>query len=126
MASGNPLSPSTQPIRMSRTMRLEGSKFWLRVLTELQQFLGPFEVNTQCQVHGLALCLTARPRLQVDRVEVDDGVHRLQRPVLPKPHLVEYRVGDVRDERRRNLNSVKLPGGDLGSPGLSFHARTGR
>ena len=56
--------------------------------------------------------------LQVDGVQIDDRPDGVQRAVLPGPDLVEHRVSDLGDQRRRNLDVVDflkvalhLPGG---------------
>lgn len=43
--------------------------------------------------------------LDNDAVEVDDRMQRLERPVLPRQHLVGHVVGDLRDRLMRQFGA---------------------
>jgi hypothetical protein len=53
--------------------------------------------------HGLPVA-----DLHDQRVEVDDRVDRVQRPLLPSLGVLEDRVGDLRDQIRRHVGAVDL------------------
>jgi len=61
--------------------------------------------------------------LHHQRVEVDDRIHRLQRPRLPRLHLLGHRVGDVGDRLVRQLRTHRpfqmgLNAADRHPPGI--------
>lgn len=56
----------------------------------------------------LALDTALVAHLDEERVEVQDGVERVERPVLPRDHVVEHGRRYVRDERRRDRGVVEL------------------
>ncbi len=56
--------------------------------------------------------------LDVDAVDEQHRIDRVQRPVLPLGHAVEHPVGDVADGLPRHLGAV-----DLGQVGLHFAGR---
>src|SRR5574343_248289 len=90
MASGNPFSPSTQAIRMSWTPRLRSS------VTTCSQELGAFIVgkpkakhfllpghgNANGQIDGFDP-YGSLPDFDVNAVQIDDGVDRIEWPGLP-------------------------------------------
>ena len=63
--------------------------------------------------------------LRDQRIDEHHRVDRLQRPVLPLPHLLQRPVGDPRDRVMRQLHPRRLPQvpGDI--PHASSPSRTG-
>ncbi len=47
--------------------------------------------------------------LHPHRIEVDDGIDRLQRPRLPGRQFVENGIGDLGDQFRGDLDAVEFP-----------------
>ena len=66
------------------------------------------EVDAQRHVARLVSDRMPVADLHDQRVEVDDRVDALQRPVLPRLRVGEHRVGDLRDQIRRDLGAVDL------------------
>jgi membrane protein DedA with SNARE-associated domain len=71
------------------------------------------------QVRGLVGDYPGVAHLDADRVDVQDRIDRVDRPVLPGGDLLGDHVGDSGDRRRRHLGAVDLgqvggdvPGGD--------------
>ena len=66
------------------------------------------EVDAHRHVARLVFDRVPVADLHDQRVEVDDRVDALQRPVLPRLRVLEHRVGDLRDQIRRDLGAVDL------------------
>ena len=66
------------------------------------------EVDAQRHVARLVSHRMPVADLHDQRVEVNDRVDALQRPVLPRLRVAEHRVGDLRDQIRRDLGAVDL------------------
>ena len=116
IASGNPVSPSTQQIRMSRTPRC------LEVVEDLHPELGALgllephaehvavavERDPEREVQRAALDRAALADLQHHAVQEHDRVDVLQRPLGPVAHVVHDRVGDAADQVEADLDAVDL------------------
>jgi hypothetical protein len=62
--------------------------------------------------------------LHPDRVEKDERIDRIERPLLPDRHLVEHRVGHRRDQVRRHVDAVQVvqvPGDLAGAHAARVH-----
>ena len=46
--------------------------------------------------------------LDLQRIEKDDGVNRIERPVLPLPDLIKNRIGDPADQIGRDLDAIEV------------------
>jgi hypothetical protein len=75
---------------------------------QAEQVLLAFEVDAERHINGLVLHRPARAPLQMDRVQVQDRVDRIERPALPGAHVVQHCVGHVRDQRRRHLDLIQI------------------
>ena len=73
-----------------------------------QKILLALEVDAQGQVHRLGLNMPTRPKFQVDRIQVDDRLDRIQRLSLPGFDILQNRIGYGRDQGRRNFDTVEL------------------
>ena len=69
--------------------------------------LDPVGVDTHGDVGGLVADGVGLLYLHHQRVEVDDRIHRLQRPRLPSPHLLQHGVGDVGDRLVAQLGAQR-------------------
>src|SRR5215212_1363921 len=115
IASGKPFSPSTTAISTSSTPR-----FFSSAITRSQNF-----APSVCSIHRPRISLRpsarmprARYRLVADgalvadlhpqRVEEDQGIDRLERPVLPLGDLVQDGVGHRADQVRRDIDAVEF------------------
>jgi hypothetical protein len=67
-----------------------------------------FDRDAQGEVAGLALHRPALADLEDERVEEDDRVDVVERPLLPLPDVLHHRVGDSRDEVAADLDAVEL------------------
>ena len=116
IASGNPLRPSTQQMRMSWDPAL------LEVVEDLHPELGalvglkPHPENLTITVHRdrhrevarFALNTPAVADLQHQSVQEDDWIDVLERPGLPGPSVVHDRVGHLADQVTADLDAVDL------------------
>src|SRR5690606_37454290 len=95
VASGNPLSPSTQAIRMSSRPR-----FFSSVSTDSQNFAPSVSASQRPRSSFWPSMLIARTRYSVDdafilsnfqnnAVQIDDRIDRIQRAVLPLVNLLD-------------------------------------
>ena len=66
------------------------------------------EVDAQRHVARLVSDRMPVADLHDQRVEVDDRVDALKRPVLPRLRVGQDRVGDLRDQVRRDLGAIDL------------------
>lgn len=116
IASGNPLRPSTQQIRTSLTPRCLSSQEDLH--PELRAFavLKPHaehvalavDAHAQSEVARFALDRAAFLDLEHERVEEDDRVYVIQRPLLPSAGVVHHRVSHPRDQIAADVDAVEL------------------
>ena len=116
IASGKPVSPSTQQIRMSRTPRCLRS---LRALHPELRALGllkphaqhvpvAVERDAEREIQRAALHRAALAELDDHAVQKHDRVDVLQRPLGPLAHVVHDRVGHARDQVAADLHAVDL------------------
>lgn len=116
MASGKPARPSTSATRISSTPRLLSS-----VITrsqkpapfglldpEPQHVLLSLAIDAEGEIDGLVPHHAFVPYLHAERVEDDHWVHAVEGPLLLGGHLLEHRIGDGTDDRRRHLDLVEL------------------
>src|SRR4051794_32169050 len=133
IASGKPLRPSTTATSTSSTPR-----FFSSVMTrsqnfapadparsvseaavrdahrgglldpEPEDFLATAGAHAELQVDGLVADRAFVPDLDPERVEEDQRVDRLQRPVPPLGDLVQDRLGDGADQLGRDVEAVEL------------------
>ena len=75
---------------------------------EPEQFLVTFKVDAERQVHGTRLDQAVQAHLEMQRIEVDDRINRIQSSALPGLDVLEDRVRDVGNQRRRHLGPVQL------------------
>lgn len=73
-----------------------------------EHLLAPVGADTQGQVDGLVSDGAFIADLQALLVEIEDGVHRLQRALLPLLDLRQYLVGDGGDQVGRDLQAVQF------------------
>src|SRR6266851_7498439 len=114
MASGRPLSLSTQAMKQSWTPRL-----WQSVTTESQicapslalshppqACLRPVQGDAQRQRARLRRHRPCLPGLHTLGIAVQERIHGGERPRLPRPPRVQHRVRDGRNQRRRYLRAL--------------------
>src|SRR6266487_7081669 len=105
IASGRPVSPSTQASRRSWTPRCLSS-----LRTCIQDFApsaswnhmpstsrSPSTVTAEREVAGAPLHRPSLTDLQHQRIQEDDRVDVVERALLPLAHVVHHRVGDAAD-----------------------------
>src|SRR3989442_12408580 len=104
IASGNPVSPSTQAIKIFLTPRFCSSvstatRTWPLILREshAQEFLVPAQRHSQSQIHGFVTDALILFDLDDQAVQTDNRVNCLQRAALPLPHLLHHRLMHVGD-----------------------------
>src|SRR5215510_2621055 len=73
-----------------------------------QEFLLPVYGDTEREVDGFRLHRPLLARFDEQGIKVQDRIHRGERPRLPGAHVLQHRVCDGRDERRRHLRPVQL------------------
>lgn len=71
-----------------------------------QQFLLTFGINTQHEENGFVNDRTVVTNLYHDTLKINNGIERLQGPILPLAHLLFNPVGDFRYQRRRDISIV--------------------
>ena len=116
IASGKPLRPSTTAIRISPTPRalqlvhhLEPELGALALLDpKAEDVLVALGIERQRDVDGLVVDQTLVADLHPQRIEEDDGIDAIERPVLPVADLLEHRIGDPADQIRRDLDAIEL------------------
>ena len=116
IASGKPLSPSTQQIRMSLTPRCLSSDEHLHPELRALGLLEPqaehvavaLEGDPEREVARAALHAPAVADLEHQRVEEDHRIDILKRPGGPRACVVHDRVGDLRDQLPADLHAVNL------------------
>lgn len=64
--------------------------------------------DAQRQIDGLVLERSFVADLQAQCVEVNDGLHRLQRPLQPLRHFLYHFVRDDGNQHRRHLGPVQF------------------
>jgi hypothetical protein len=114
MASGRPLNPSQQAIRMSRSPAVtqlgQHRVPELRALAlgdpAAQRVLAALHVHPDDQVGALDRDRGLVPDLDADPVDVDDRVDLVDRPVAPDLDLVGDDLGDVRDQFPRRGHAI--------------------
>ena len=116
IASGKPFRPSTTAIRMS----LDAAG--LQLVHHLQPELGPLglldpkpehvflavDIERQRDVDRLVADQALVADFHPQRVEEDDRINRIERPVLPLPDLLENGIGDPADQIGRDLDAIEL------------------
>src|SRR5215207_8614340 len=113
IASGKPFSPSTTAMRISPMPRFLSS-FMTR-----SQNLAPSEVSIHSReypsfrqhdaerdIDRLVADQAFIADLDPQRIEEDQRIHRLERPVLPLADGLEHRVPDRRDQVGRDIKPV--------------------
>jgi hypothetical protein len=75
---------------------------------EPEHVLLPIAIDPQREVDGLVPHDPFVADLHPQRVEDHHGVDPIERPLLPRGHLVEHGVGDRADHRRGDLDLVEL------------------
>jgi hypothetical protein len=75
---------------------------------QAQQLLVALEVDAERNVDRFVDDLLVLAHLDDDTVQIDDRIERIQRSALPLGHLIDDRVGDLRDQRRGHLGAVHL------------------
>jgi len=115
IASGNPLSPSTQAIRMSWTPLLElGDDLHpeLRALGFLEPQAEHVAVtvhgDAQGEVAGAALHASALTDLEHQAVQEHDRIDVIERPRGPGPGVVHHGVSDAADQIPADLDAIEL------------------
>ena len=116
IASGKPLRPSTQQIRMSLTPRCLSSLEHLHPEFCALGLLKPQAEHVAVAVHrdpqrevaGATLHRPALTDLQDHGVEEDHRVDVLQRSRSPRARVVHDRVGDLADQLPADLDAVDL------------------
>src|SRR5690606_17802773 len=73
---------------------------------QAQQLLLAFHVDAERQVHGLVDNALVLANFQDNAVEVDDRVDRVNGAILPLYDGVEYAVGDLGNQRCRDIGIV--------------------
>ncbi len=125
IASGNPVSPSTQAMRMSLTPRC------FRSLSPCIQNFAPLGLlkpqaadvaiaghrDSHRDVARPALNRTAIADLEHHAIKQHDGVDVLQWPLLPRAGVVHHRVSHPRDEIAADVDAVELSQVALDIPG---------
>ena len=87
---------------------------------EPEDLLLAVRVEGERDVDGLVLDQPLVADLDAQGVEKHHRVDRIERPVLPFPHLVQNRVGDPADQVGRDLGAVEL--GDVALDLANRHA----
>lgn len=59
-----------------------------------------FDIDTQCEEYGFIDYATVLPNLQDNTVKINNGIDRIQWPVLPFDYLLHNGIGDLRYQRR--------------------------
>ena len=72
-----------------------------------QHFFQALDCYPNRQVNRL-VDMPAVSHFELDRVEIHDRINRVQLPVVSRLHLVNYFVGDAREQRRRHFHVVDL------------------
>jgi len=62
--------------------------------TQAQYFLAAVGTDAKSQIHRLVLDSAFVPNFQAQCAEINDRVHRFERPLLPLRDLFEYLVGN--------------------------------
>src|SRR3954468_23435430 len=81
---------------------------------QTEHLLGTVGPDPERDIDGLVADRALVAHLDADRVEEDQRIERLERPVLPFGDLVEHGIGHRADQVRRDLEAVDLrycPGG---------------
>src|SRR3712207_5212281 len=117
IASGKPFGPSTTAMRMSCTPRSRSS-FMTRSQNLAPSLRSIHRPSTSLAPSGrtpgatwTALLVAHRAlvaHLHAERVEEDQGVRGLERPVLPLGGLVQHGAGHRADQVGRGLDAVQL------------------
>jgi hypothetical protein len=116
MASGKPLSPSTQAIRTSATPRCLSSVRTCRGELRALGLLKPHpehvavavDGDAEREVTGAALDAAALADLEDQAVEEDHRIDVLQRPLLPRADVLQDGVGDAADQVVADVDAVDL------------------
>ena len=86
--------PELHPLRLAHPQPQQ-----LLVALEVQ---GSGRGRPRASAHGPGTAPSRR------RAQIHDRVHRIQRPAMPRPDVVQNRIGHRRDQRRRDLDLVQL------------------
>ncbi|MNJ75679.1 hypothetical protein D3C77_728100 [compost metagenome] len=68
----------------------------------------PLHIDAQCQIERLVDHPLARADLQHNAVQIDDGIERIQRLVLPFVDLLDDTFGHLRYQPRRDVGVIHL------------------
>ena len=116
MASGKPFSPSTTAMRMSwaprvfssLTTRSQNLAPSVLLDPDAENLLGAVRQDAERDINRLVAHEAFVADLDPDGIEEHQRVAQVERPVLPFGDFVEHRIGDRRDQVRRNVDAVKL------------------
>ena len=75
---------------------------------QAQQLLVTLHIDAQCQIERLVDHPLVRADLQHNAVQIDDGIERIQRPVLPFVDLLDDPLGHLRYQPRRDVGVIHL------------------
>lgn len=113
IASGNPVTPSTQAIRTPRTPQVvEYGQPEFRALgllpPDAEHLALPVAGDPERQIAGAVAHRAVFAHPDPQRVEIDDRIDRIQRPCPPRLDVLQDGVGDAGDRVRADLDPVKL------------------